>query len=151
MEPFKKIRCHYLVREFFAVALKCLLQVLRNFPNTFFIFIATDILQPFVDDFLPTVAITAHVSQKTHHIHSERLFFAPRRRDFLRPCSAASAIINDSPISARALTGARYGVIVTVDDSGRVRDFVTSGFTPDEHKQLADWPDGPRLFEHLFL
>ena len=43
----------------------------------------------------------------------------------------------------------RYGVIATVDDSGRVRDFVTSGFTPDEHKQLADWPDGPRLFEHL--
>ena len=58
-------------------------------------------------------------------------------------------VINDSPISARALTGARYGVIATVDDSGRVRDFVTSGFTPDEHKQLADWPDGPRLFEDL--
>ena len=49
--------------------------------------------------------------------------------------------------SARALTGARYGVIATVDDSGRGQDFVTSGFTPDEHLQLAAWPDGPRLFE----
>ena len=51
--------------------------------------------------------------------------------------------------SARALTGARYGVIATVDDCGRGQDFVTSGFTPDEHRQLADWPEGPRLFEHL--
>ena len=51
--------------------------------------------------------------------------------------------------SARALTGARYGTIVTVDEAGHPADFVTSGFTPDEHQQLANWPDGPRLFEHL--
>ena len=51
--------------------------------------------------------------------------------------------------SARALTGARYGVITTIDDAGRVLDFVTSGFTPDEHRQLAAWPDGQRLFEHF--
>ena len=63
--------------------------------------------------------------------------------------SIMTAVLQEVVDSARALTGARYGVIATVDDSGRVRDFVTSGFTPDEHKQLADWPDGPRLFEHL--
>ena len=51
--------------------------------------------------------------------------------------------------SARALTGARYGVITTIDDAGQLQDFVSSGFTPAEHQQLADWPDGPRLFEHL--
>ena len=51
--------------------------------------------------------------------------------------------------SARALTGARYGMITTIDDAGQLQDFVTSGFTPDERRQLADWPDGPRLFEHL--
>ena len=34
--------------------------------------------------------------------------------------------------SARALTGARYGVIVTVDDNQRIEEFVTSGFTPEE-------------------
>ena len=51
--------------------------------------------------------------------------------------------------SARALTGARYGVIVTVDDDRRIEDSVTSGFTPDEKQQMAAWPDGPRLLEHF--
>ena len=51
--------------------------------------------------------------------------------------------------SARALTGARYGLIATVDDAGRAREFVTSGLTPDEHNQLAAWSDGPRLFKHF--
>ena len=36
---------------------------------------------------------------------------------------------------------------VALDESGQVQDFVTSGITPDEHRQLAEWPDGPRLFE----
>ncbi len=51
--------------------------------------------------------------------------------------------------SARALTGARYGVITTVDEAGQVQDFVSSGIGPEEHRQLAGWPDGPRLFEHF--
>jgi len=51
--------------------------------------------------------------------------------------------------SARALTGARYGAIVTIDESGLPQDFVFSGLTPDEHRSLVEWPDAPRLFEHL--
>ena len=51
--------------------------------------------------------------------------------------------------SARALTGARYGVLVAVDDNQRIEDFVTSGFTPDEKQQMMDWPDGPRLLKHF--
>ena len=51
--------------------------------------------------------------------------------------------------SARALTGARYGVITTVDEAGQVQDFVSSGIGPEEHRQLAGWSDGPRLFEHF--
>ena len=35
--------------------------------------------------------------------------------------------------SARSLTGARYGGIVTLDASGQFQDFVTSGLTPEEH------------------
>ena len=50
---------------------------------------------------------------------------------------------------ARALAGARYGVIATADDAGQPLDFVTSGLTADEHRRLAGWPDGPRLFEHF--
>ena len=52
--------------------------------------------------------------------------------------------------SARGLTGARCGVITILDRQGQqLQDFVASGFTPDEHRQLFDWPDGLRLFEHL--
>ena len=50
---------------------------------------------------------------------------------------------------ARALTGARYGVITTIDEAGRPQQFLSSGITPDEHRQLADWADGPRFYEHL--
>ncbi len=50
---------------------------------------------------------------------------------------------------ARALTGARHGVITTIDESGRVRDFVTSGLPPAERQAMVEWPDGARLFEHL--
>ena len=58
-------------------------------------------------------------------------------------------LIGEVVESARALTGARYGVIVTVDDNGRAEEFVTSGFTPEEKEEMAAWPDGPRLFEHF--
>jgi len=51
--------------------------------------------------------------------------------------------------AARALTAARYGIITTIDEAGEVREFVTSGFAPEERQQFAAWPDGPRLFAHL--
>ena len=51
--------------------------------------------------------------------------------------------------SARGLTGARYGVIATVDEAGAPADFVFSGFTPEEQQELFTWPDSGRLFEHL--
>ncbi len=58
-------------------------------------------------------------------------------------------VLHEIVESARALTGAGYGVITTVDEAGEVQDFVTSGFTPEEHRQMAEWPDGPPLFQHL--
>ena len=60
-----------------------------------------------------------------------------------------STVLQQAVDSARALTGARYGVITTIDEGGQVLDFVSSGFTPDEQRRLTDWEDGPRLFEHL--
>ena len=51
--------------------------------------------------------------------------------------------------SARGLTGARYGVIVTVDEAGAPRDFVFSGLTPVEQQELFTWPGRGRLFQHL--
>ena len=50
---------------------------------------------------------------------------------------------------ARVLTGARYGCIVTVDETGTSEDFVTSGLTEDEHFRLEEWPEGQLLFEQL--
>ena len=51
--------------------------------------------------------------------------------------------------SARALTGARHGVIATVDEAGAPGDFTSSGITAEAHRLLEEWPDGPRLFEHF--
>ena len=58
-------------------------------------------------------------------------------------------VLREITDSARALTGARYGLIATVDEAGQPRDFVTSGLTPEEHRRVLDWPDGMRLFEHM--
>ena len=51
--------------------------------------------------------------------------------------------------SARGLTGARYGVIVTVDKTGTGQDFMFSGLTAEQEQELTAWPDGPRLFASL--
>ena len=51
--------------------------------------------------------------------------------------------------SARALTGARLGVIATVDEAGAPLDFVFSGFTSEEEHALAAWPESARLFAHF--
>ena len=60
-----------------------------------------------------------------------------------------ATVLREAADGARALTGARYGMIATVDGTGEVRDFVSSGFTDEEHRRLLDWPDGPKLFAHL--
>ena len=58
-------------------------------------------------------------------------------------------VLRETVDSARALTGARYGVITTIDKAGRPQDFVTSGLTADEQRQLEAWPHAMRFFEHL--
>ena len=50
---------------------------------------------------------------------------------------------------ARALSEARYGIIVLLDDSGEMPDVLTSGFTADEHKQFLILPEGLELFEYF--
>ncbi len=58
-------------------------------------------------------------------------------------------VLNEVLESARALTGARYGVITTMDEAGEPGDFTSSGITAEEHRRLAEFPDGPRLFAHF--
>ena len=50
---------------------------------------------------------------------------------------------------ARGLTGARLGIIATVDESGAPGEYLMSGFTPEQERELVDWPGGLRLVEHL--
>lgn len=51
--------------------------------------------------------------------------------------------------SARAVTGARFGVITAIDERDRPHRFLTSGTTPDDDRKLAAWDDGPTLYEHF--
>ncbi len=60
-----------------------------------------------------------------------------------------TAVLHEVVDSARALTGARYGVITTIDHAGQVEEAVFSGFAPEEHERVARWPAGARLFEHF--
>ena len=51
--------------------------------------------------------------------------------------------------SARAVTGARFGVITAIDENDGPHRFLTSGITPEDHRQMAAWEDGQRLYEHF--
>ena len=50
---------------------------------------------------------------------------------------------------ARSLTGARIGGITVLDDSGRLREFITSGLTLEERQLFVDLPGGPEFFAYL--
>ena len=80
-------------------------------------------------------------------------------RDRLSRLSEASLRINESLDfetvlqgaldSACSLTGARYGVITLLDESGRIQDFVASGLTPEDHRRFVELPEGLIFFEYL--
>ena len=59
------------------------------------------------------------------------------------------SVLREVVDSARALTGARHGAIVATGARGEVREFVTSGISPEQRQELLEWPDGLRLFGHL--
>ena len=60
-----------------------------------------------------------------------------------------ATVLQEAADSARTLTNARYSLIVTIGEAGETREFVTSGLDPEEHRELAEWPDGPKLFAYL--
>ena len=51
--------------------------------------------------------------------------------------------------SARSLTGALYGIIVLLDDSAEIQDFLSSGLTSEQAQGVWDLSEGVRLFEYL--
>ena len=58
-------------------------------------------------------------------------------------------VLREAVDGARGLTGARLGMIATFDDAGAPGEFIFSGFTPAESRELGAWPDRGSLFEHL--
>ena len=80
-------------------------------------------------------------------------------RDRLSRLSQASLRINESldfdgvlqevVDSARAITDARFGGLTTVDGSGQLESFLSSGLTPEQHEALYT-PEGPAIYD-LFL
>ena len=80
-------------------------------------------------------------------------------RDRLSRLSEASLRINETlefddvlqevVESARTLTGARYGMMATLNQSGGAEHFFSSGTTAEEHRQLEETPGGILFFEHI--
>ena len=60
-----------------------------------------------------------------------------------------ATVLNEVVESACALTGARNGVIMSIDEAGRIQEFIILGITPEEYRQLMAWPDRLEFFEHL--
>ena len=59
------------------------------------------------------------------------------------------AVLQEVIDAARSLTGARYGALVSIDDSGDIRDLVTSGMTPEERRRMGPLPKGLGLLGYL--
>ncbi|MDE0200609.1 MAG: GAF domain-containing protein, partial [Caldilineaceae bacterium] len=82
-----------------------------------------------------------------------------RSSDRLSRLSSASLRINESLDfdavlqsvldSACSLTGAGYGVLTLLDETGQADDFLSSGFTAQEAQGLWDLPGHMKLFEHV--
>ena len=82
---------------------------------------------------------------------------APEER-FSRLCGAIlrinrsldlETVLQEVVDSARALTGAHYGLIATVDDAGGPGPYLISGLTQEQLRHLEEWQDGLRIFEHF--
>ena len=59
------------------------------------------------------------------------------------------AVLQRALDSARALTGAQYGVLTTQDAMGQMEDFLASGLSAEEAQQLWGMPGGAEIFEYV--
>ena len=51
--------------------------------------------------------------------------------------------------SARVLAEARYGVFIILDDSGEIKDYLSSGLSAEGDRWLSSVPGGPEMFRYL--
>ena len=78
--------------------------------------------------------------------HASRLCAAVRR---INANPELDSVLDAVLENACAMTGASYGVIVTVDAAGRPEDFVFSGLPEETRRAMVSWDGGRRLFDHL--
>ena len=60
-----------------------------------------------------------------------------------------NTVLREAVESARRLTGARYGIITALNEAGTECEPVFSGFTDEQQREMAAWPDKMSVFEHL--
>ena len=87
--------------------------------------------------------------ERDHEILRERLTRLSRASLRINESLDYPTVLQGVLDSARSLTGARYGVMTFLDDSGSPRDFLSSGMTAEEDRQLWDQPEGGRLYDYL--
>ena len=59
------------------------------------------------------------------------------------------SVLEEVTNSARTLTGARYAAATVLDRANQLEEFVTSGLTPEEHRDMADLPESAEFFRYL--
>jgi len=60
-----------------------------------------------------------------------------------------NTVLQEVVDGARSLTDARYGAVGVLDDSGRIREFITSGITPEQRRLLGEPPKGLGVLGYL--
>ncbi|MCY3938319.1 MAG: winged helix-turn-helix domain-containing protein [Chloroflexi bacterium] len=61
----------------------------------------------------------------------------------------ANTVLQEVIDNARDLTDARYGALLTYEQSGEIQDFVTSGLSAEEIRRLSVLPKGLGLLGHM--
>ena len=60
-----------------------------------------------------------------------------------------NTVLQEVVDGARSLTDARYGAVGVLDDSGRIREFITSGITHEQRRLLGEPPRGLGVLGYL--
>ncbi len=60
-----------------------------------------------------------------------------------------NTVLQEVVDGARSLTDARYGAVGVFDESGRIREFITSGITVEQSRLLGEPPRGLGVLGYL--
>ena len=60
-----------------------------------------------------------------------------------------ATVLREVVDGARALTSARYGALAVFDDRGRIQEFITSGISEEQRRNLGNLPKGLGLLGYL--